>query len=101
VTAAVPTATPVKATLHIPEERMQVALTVPTAVFDDEKVTVPEGVLDPVVVSRTAAVQVEVALGRIELGLQAIVVAVLSLPVTVTVTVAAALVLALCVESPP
>jgi nucleoid-associated protein YgaU len=95
VTVAVPAATPVKVTVHIPEDRVQLASTVPTAVSDDVKVTAPVGVLEAVVVSLTVAVHVEVALGRIELGLQATLVAVLSLPVTVTVTVAAVLVLVL------
>jgi hypothetical protein len=95
VTVAVPTATPVKGTVHIPEDKVQLAPAVATAVFDDLKVTVPVGVLEPVVASLTVAVQVEVAPGRIEPGLQTTLVAVLSLPVAVTVTVAAALVLVL------
>ena len=92
---AVPAATPVNVTVHAPEARVQLALTVPTAVFDDVKVKVPVGVLEGVVPSLTVAVQVEVPPGRIGLGLQATVVAVVSLPVTVTVTVAAVLVLPL------
>jgi len=95
VTVAVPAATPVNVTVHIPEDRLQLAPTVPTAVFDDVKVTVPVGVLDGVVASLTVAVQVEVAPGRTEPGLQATLVAVLSLPATVTVIVAATLVLVL------
>jgi len=91
----VPAATPVKVAVHVPEARVQLGLTVPTAVFDDVKVTVPVDVLEGVVPSLTVAAQVEVPPGRIGVGLQATVVAVVSLPVTVTVTVAAVLVLPL------
>jgi len=95
VTVAVPTATPVKVTEHVPEVRMQLAPTVPTAVFEEVKLAVPVGVLDGVVVSATVTVQVEVPVGTIVLGLQTTLVDVLSFAAAVTVTVAAALVLVL------
>jgi len=95
VTVAVPTATPVNATVHLPEDRVQLAPTVPTPGFDETKLTLPDGTLAGVVVSVTVAVHVEVPVGTIVLGLQAALVEVLSLPVAVTVTVAAALVLML------
>ncbi len=95
MTVAVPTATPVKATVHLPDDKMQLAPTVPTVVSDDVKLTVPVGVLDAVVVSVTVTVQVEVAPGRIVLGLHATLVDVVSLPVTVTVIVADPLLLPL------
>ena len=74
-----PGATPVKATLQLPDTKVQLAATVPTAVFDDVKLTVPVGVFAGVVVSETVAIQVEVPPGRIVLGAQATDVAVLSL----------------------
>ncbi len=95
VTVAVPTATPVNAAVHLPDDSVQLAPTVPTEVFEDTKLTVPPGVFDAVVVSVTVAVQVEVPVGTMVLGLQATAVDVLSLLVTVTVTVAAELLLAL------
>ena len=79
MTVAVPIATPVKVVAHFPEDRVQLAPTVPTAVSEDVKLTVPVGVFEAVVVSVTVAVQVEVALGAIVLGLQATTVEVLSL----------------------
>jgi hypothetical protein len=90
-----PTATPVKVTAHVPEDRVQLAPTVPTPVFDETKLTLPDGTLAGFLVSPTVAVQVEALVGIIELGLQATLVDVLSLPVTVTVMVAAVLVLIL------
>jgi hypothetical protein len=95
VTVAVPLATPVKVTVHLPVNSMQLAPTVPTAIFEETKFTVPVGVLDGVVVSVTVAVQVEVPAGTIVLGPQTTPVDVLSWPVAVTVTVAVALVLGL------
>jgi hypothetical protein len=95
VTVAVPTATPVNVTVHLPDDKVQLAPTVPTEVFEDTKLTVPPGVFDAVVVSATVAVQVEIPVGTMLLGLHATAVEVLSLLVTVTVTVAAELVLVL------
>jgi hypothetical protein len=79
MTVAVPTATPVNVTEHLPDDRVQLAPTVPTAVLDDVKLTEPVGVLETVVVSVTVAVQVEEALGRIVPGVQVTAVDVLSL----------------------
>jgi len=95
VTVAVPTATPVKVTVHLPDDKVQLAPTVPTDVFEDTKLTVPLGVFDADVVSVTVAVQAEVPVGAIVLGLQATAVDVSSLLVAVTVTVAAELALVL------
>jgi hypothetical protein len=99
VTVAVPTATPVKVTEQLVTlavvDKVQLASTVPTEVFEDTKLTVPPGVFEAVVVSVTVAVQLEVPVGTIVLGLQTTLVDVLSLLVTVTVTVAAVLVLVL------
>jgi hypothetical protein len=80
VTVAVPTATLVKVTeqLAVVGDKGQLAPTVPTAVFDDAKLTEPVGVLDAVVVSVTEAVQVEVPPGTIVVGLQATTVLVVS-----------------------
>src|SRR5438552_16345407 len=82
VTVAVPAATPVKATEHLPEDRKQLAPTVPTAVSEEVKLTTPVGVFEAVVVSVTVAVQVETPVGTIEPGLQATLVEVLSLVTT-------------------
>ncbi len=60
MTVAVPGATPVKVTVHLPAVKLQLAPTVPTAVLDDVKVTEPVGVLAGVVVSVTVAVQVDI-----------------------------------------
>jgi hypothetical protein len=99
VTVAVPTATPVKVTEQLVTlavvDKVQLASTVPTEVFEDTKLTVPPGVFKAVVVSVTVAVHLEVPVGTIVLGLQTTLVDVLSLLVTVTVTVAAVLVLVL------
>ncbi len=95
VTVAVPVATPVKATEQVPDTRVQLAATVPTAVFEDTKVTVPVGVFAGVVVSETVAVQVEVAPIPILFGLQTTAVEVLSATRGLTVIVAATLVLVL------
>jgi hypothetical protein len=78
VTVAEPGATPVKATLQLPETNVQLAPTVPTAVLDDVKLTLPDGVRDAVVVSVTVAVHVEVPPMLIEAGLHATTVEVLS-----------------------
>jgi hypothetical protein len=94
VTVAVPTATPVKVTEHLPDDRVQLAPTVPIAVLDDVKLAEPVGVLEAVVVSVTVAVQVEEALGRIVPGVQVMAVEVLSfegvpyVPSTFVVTMA-------------
>jgi hypothetical protein len=78
VTVALPEATPVKVTEQLPAVNIQLAPTVPTAVFDDVKLTEPVGVFAAFVVSVTVAVQLEVPLAEIELGLQTTAVAVLS-----------------------
>ena len=78
VTVALPGATPVKATLQLPDTKVQLAATVPTAVFDDVKLTVPVGVFAGVVVSVTVAVQVDVPGRVIVLGLQLTPIVVLS-----------------------
>lgn len=75
-----PAATPVAVTVQLPEERVQLVPTVPKAVFDEMKFTVPVGTFVRVVVSATVAVQVEVPLGRIVAGLQETVVELLSFP---------------------
>jgi len=61
LTVAEPGATPVKVTVQVPvPPSVQLAATVPTAVFDDVNVTVPLGVMAvPTSVSVTVAVQVE------------------------------------------
>ena len=87
MTVAVPLAMPAKTVMHLPALRVQVAPTVPTAVFDEVKLTAPEGVFEAVVVSVTVAVQVEVPPGAIELGVHETAVEVLS-TVTLCVTVA-------------
>jgi len=87
-TMKVPEATPVMFTMQPPEaSRVQLASTTPMAAFDATKLTVPIGVLARVVVSVTVAVQVEVPLTKTWLGLQAMLVDVLSFGVTVTVAV--------------
>ena len=101
VTVAVPPEIPVNATVHLPDDRVQPAVTVPIEVLEETKVTVPPGIFDAVVVSTTVTVQVEVPVGTMVLGLQAMAMDVLSLPVAVTVTVATELVLVLWVASPP
>ena len=93
MTVAVPIATLVKVAMHLPDDKVQLAPTVPTDVFEDTKLTEPLGVFEGVVVSVTVAVQAEAPVGKIVLGLQVTAVAVLSLLVTVTVTVATELVL--------
>ena len=73
-----PATVPVNVTVQLPEARLQLAeegVTTPVAT----KLTVPVGVLEAVVVSTTVTVQVEVWPARIELGLQATAVDVLSL----------------------
>ena len=90
VTVAVPGLTPVKAAVQLPPDKMQLAATVPTAVFEDTKVTLPVAVREAVVVSVTVAVHVEIPPMLIEARLQLTVVDVLP-TVLVTVTVAAEL----------
>jgi len=80
VTVAVPGATPVKTAVQLPDTKVQLAATVPTAVFDDVKLTVPVGVFAGVVVSVTVAVHVDVPPMLIDAGLHTTPVAVLSLP---------------------
>jgi hypothetical protein len=61
VTVAVPAPWGVKVTEQVPvEDRLQLAPTTPTEVFDDVKLTLPVGVLEAFVVSVTVAVQVDV-----------------------------------------
>jgi hypothetical protein len=82
VTVAVPTATPVKVTEQLVTpavvDKVQLAPTVPTEVFDDVNITEPVGVFAAFVVSVTVAVQLEIPPTEIELGLQRTAVAVLS-----------------------
>ncbi len=78
VRVVVPAFRPVKVTEQLPDTRLQLATTVPTAVSDEVKLTEPVGVFAGVVASVTVAVQVEVPPGRIVLGLQATAVEVLS-----------------------
>lgn len=94
-TVAVPGATPVRVTVHVPALNVQAAPTVAAAVFDEVKVTLPPGTFEGVVVSETVTVQVEVPVGTIETGLQATLVDVLSLLVAVIVIVAEELTLEL------
>jgi len=70
------------------EPRVQPAPTVPTAVFDDAKFTVPDGVLDVELRSETVAVQVEVWPTEMRLGAQTTSVDVLSLTGATTVIAA-------------
>src|SRR6266571_9386505 len=70
VTVALPTPTPVKVTEQLPEDRVQLELTMPTAVFDEVKLTGPEGVVGLAEVSVTVAVHVEVWLTLIDARLQ-------------------------------
>jgi len=67
------------------EPRVQLAPTVPTAVFDDAKLTVPDGILDVELRSETVAVQVEVWPTEMRLGAQTTSVDVLSLTGATTV----------------
>lgn len=76
----VPAATPVAVTLQEPDISVQLAVTVPTAVLDERKLTEPVGTFVDVVISTTVAVQAVVPPGRMVDGLQATVVEVLSLP---------------------
>ena len=78
VTVAVPADTPVKTAVQLPDTKVQLAATVPIALFDDTKFTVPVGVFAGIVVSVTTAVQVEVPPMLMLLGLQATAVDVLS-----------------------
>jgi len=80
LTVAVPGATPVKTAVQLPDTRVQLAATVPTAVLDDVKLTVPVGVFAGVGMSETVAVQVEVPPMLIEAGAQDTTVKVSSLP---------------------
>jgi hypothetical protein len=79
----------------VPALNVQSATTLTTPVFDEVKVRVPPGTLEAVVVSATVTVQVEPPVGMIALGVQTMLVDVLSLFVTVTVIVAELLVLVL------
>jgi len=78
VTVAEPGATPVKLTEQLPDTKLQLAPTVPTAVLDETKLTEPVAVFAAVVVSVTVAVQVETPPMLIEAGLQTTAVEVLS-----------------------
>ena len=90
VTVVVPGATAVKAAPQLPDARVQLATTVPTAVFDETKFTLPVGIFAAVVVSVTVAVHVE-GLPMLTLaGAQATVVDVLSFATTATPAVAKA-----------
>ena len=87
VTVATPGATPVKAAVQLPPDKVQLAATVPTRVLEDTKVTLPVAVLAGVVVSATVAVQVEIPVGTIVLGLQATLVVVVSLRTVIVLDV--------------
>jgi len=87
VTVAVPADTPVKTAVQLPDTRVQLAATVPTAVFDDVKLTVPVGVFAGVVVSETLAVHVDVPPMLIDAGAQDTAVKVLSNGTGLTVIV--------------
>jgi len=67
VNVTVQLATPVVAVA----DKVQLAPTVPTAVLDETKLTMPVGVVGVVKVSVTVAVQVEVPPRLMEIGLQA------------------------------
>ena len=101
MTVAEPGATPVKAIEQLPvRSKVQLAATVPTVVSEDEKLTLPVGVFEAVVVSVRVAVQVEVPPMPILAGEQTTVVEVLSRVGTVTVTAVEVPELPLCDESP-
>ena len=95
MTVAVPVAVPVKVTEQLPDVRPQLAALrePPVVPADNVKVTVPVGVFDGVVMSETAAVQVDAWLITTGL-LQLTAVDVLSFAVCVTLTVDAGLLLA-------
>lgn len=95
VTVAVPGATPVRVTEHVPALNVQVPPTVAAPVLDEVKLTLPPGTFEGVVVSATVTEHEEAPVGTIVLGLQAILVDVLSLLVAVTVIVAVPLTLEL------
>ncbi len=80
LTVAEPGATPVNAAVQVPDApSVQLAATVPTAVFDDVNVTtVPVAIREAVVVSVTVAVQVDVPPMLIEAGAHETAVVVLS-----------------------
>jgi hypothetical protein len=104
VTVAVPLDTPVKVTEQLAApavgeaSKVQLVLTVPTAVFDETNVTVPVGVIEVVVVSTTVAVQVDVPAIPMVLGLQLTLVDAKKSTTVITPDVPE---LPLCVESPP
>jgi hypothetical protein len=77
----------VNVTVQLPDDRVQLAPTVPTVVSDEVKITVPDGVFVGVVVSETVAAQVEVPPMLIEDGVQDTEVEVLSRGAGVTVIV--------------
>ncbi len=87
MTKAVPGKTPVKVTVQLPDVKGQLAPTVPTAVFDDMKVTEPVGVLAAFVVSVTVALQLEVPPMLMLAGAQETLVDVLSIFPTLAVTI--------------
>jgi len=58
VIVALPGATPVKDTVQLPADNVQLAPTVPTPVFDEVKLTDPVGVLEVMLRSVTLTVQV-------------------------------------------
>jgi hypothetical protein len=68
----------VKIATQLPPDKAQLAATVPTAVFEDTKFTLPVAVREAVVVSVTVAVHVEVPPMLIEARLQTTAVDVLS-----------------------
>jgi len=57
VTVKEPDATPVTVAVQLPPDNAQLAPTVPTAVSDEERLTLPDGVFAGFVVSATVRVQ--------------------------------------------
>jgi hypothetical protein len=87
VTVAEPGATPVNVTVQPPDDKVQLAPTVPTVVSEDVNVTLPVGAFNGVVVSETVTVHVEVPPMLMLLGEQATAVEVLSSEATLNMTV--------------
>ncbi len=77
---AVPVVMPVKSAVHEPADSVQLAATAPTLGSDDVKLTTPVGVFEAVVVSGTAALQIDFSPEAMVPGLHAILEDVLSFP---------------------
>ncbi len=78
---AVPVVLPVKSVVQEPADSVQLAATVPMLGSDDVKLTTPVGVFEAVVVSGTAALQIDFSPEAMVPGLHAILEDVLSFPV--------------------